>query len=102
MKIPEYGKIDLVFWDIYRPGRGQPTHSSTPSINRAAPADRAPGGQPGRPGQRELAGLRRADAVDGPRKHANKAQISQIGALKPQGNDLLLDRNRVIQCRPSG
>jgi len=38
MKIPEYGKIDLVSWATYQPGRGQPAHSSTPSINRAARA----------------------------------------------------------------
>jgi len=38
MKIPEYGKMDLVFWDTYRPGRGQPAHSSTPSINSATRA----------------------------------------------------------------
>src|SRR6266566_3975270 len=63
MKVPEYGKIDLVLWDTYRPGRGQPAHSSTPSINRAArvpcplataaagtAGPRAPGHPPPRPG----------------------------------------------------
>src|SRR6266566_4592362 len=46
MNISEYGKIDLVLWDTYRPGRGPPTHSSTPSINRATRAPLPDGHRP--------------------------------------------------------
>ncbi|SRR6266566_4971713 len=48
MKIPEYGKIYLVFWDTYRPDLGWPPHSSPLSINRdprpPAPTGRRPHG----------------------------------------------------------